>query len=137
MARPRGLKKQITFPSARVITALSAREINIISFPKDIFESEAVQRFLSAPGNSPVVIDGDNLGYGEGQGVNLISEDGMFRAPGLPFATMVRADLPDDLVPFSLDCLPISPRSRLEARPLLQNGILFCMVSVPLTRRMS
>ena len=88
----------ITFPSDRVIAALSAGDVNIISFPKEIFEGEAMQRFLSAPGNSPVVIDGSSLGYGEGQGVNLISEDGMFRSPGVPFATMVRADLPHDLV---------------------------------------
>lgn len=88
----------ITFPSDRVVTALSAGAVNIVSFPKDMFESDMMQRFLSAPGNSPVVIDGDDLGYGADQGVTLISEDGKFRGPGLGFATMVRADLPDDLV---------------------------------------
>ena len=88
----------LTFPSDRVITALAAGEVNIISMPKDVWESEGVQKFLSAPGNSPIEIAEADMGYGEGKGVHLISEDGVFRSPGVPFATMVRADLPDDLV---------------------------------------
>ncbi len=88
----------ITFPSDRVTTALAAGDINIISFPKDIWESEAMQKYLSAPGNSPVEIDGSLMGYGEGSGVNLISEDGVFRSPGVPFATYVNASMPDALV---------------------------------------
>lgn len=88
----------LTFPSNRVTTALAAGEVNIISVPKDIFESEAMQKFLSAPGNSPIIIKEEDLGYGSDQGVHLISEDGVFRSPGVPFATMVRADLDDDLV---------------------------------------
>ncbi|MAM59920.1 TAXI family TRAP transporter solute-binding subunit [Maritimibacter sp. UBA3975] len=88
----------ITSPSDRVVTMLSTGDVNIISVPKDIFEGEAMQRFFSAPGNAPVVIPGENLGYGEDQGVNLISEDNVFRSPGVPFATMVRAGLDFDTV---------------------------------------
>ncbi|MDP5347017.1 MAG: C4-dicarboxylate ABC transporter substrate-binding protein [Paracoccaceae bacterium] len=88
----------ITFPSDRVVTALAAGNVNIISFPKDIWESEGMQKFLKAPGNAPVVIKGEEMGYAEGSGVTLISEDGMFRSPGVPFATVARADLPDDVV---------------------------------------
>ncbi len=88
----------ITFPSDRVVTALAAGNVNIISFPKDIWESEGMQRFLKAPGNAPVVINGSDMGYADGSGVTLISEDGMFRSPGVPFATVARADLPDDIV---------------------------------------
>lgn len=88
----------ITSPSDRVVTALAAGDINIVSFPKDIWESDAMQKFLSAPGNAPVVVPGDQLGYGPDQGVNLISEDGIFRSPGVPFATLVRAGLDADLV---------------------------------------
>lgn len=88
----------LTFPSDRVTTALAAGEVNIISMPKAIFESEAVQKFLSAPGNSPIEIKEEDMGYGPDQGVHLISEDGVFRSPGVPFATMVRADLDTELV---------------------------------------
>ena len=88
----------ITFPSDRVVTALAAGNINIISFPKDIWESEGMQIFLKAPGNSPVAVKGDELGYGPDSGVTLISEYGMYRSPGVPFATVARADLPDDVV---------------------------------------
>ncbi|MGR3367637.1 MAG: TAXI family TRAP transporter solute-binding subunit [Sagittula sp.] len=88
----------ITFPSDRVVMALSAGDVNIVSFPKDIWESEGMQKFLSAPGNSPVEVKIADMGYGPDQGVNVISEDDTFRSPGVPFATYVRADLPDDLV---------------------------------------
>ena len=88
----------VTFPSDRVVTALAAGNVNLISFPKAIWESEGMKKFLRAPGNSPVVIKGEDMGYGPDQGVTLISEDGYFRSPGVPFATIVRADMPDDLV---------------------------------------
>lgn len=88
----------ITFPSDRVVTALAAGNVSIISFPKAIWESEGMQKFLAAPGNSPVVIKGEDMGYGADSGVTLISEDGMFRSPGVPFATYARADLSDDVV---------------------------------------
>ncbi len=88
----------LTFPSDRVTTALAAGEVNIISMPKEVFESEGVQKFLSAPGNSPIVIKEEDMGYGADQGVHLVSEDGVFRSPGVPFAAMVRADLDKDLV---------------------------------------
>lgn len=117
----------ITFPSDRVITALSAGDINVISFPREIFESEAMQRFLSAPGNSPVVIDGANLGYGPDQGVNLISEDGMFRSPGVPFATMVRADLPDALVQ-QMTAAYIASLEELKARTPYARNVNFDVV---------
>jgi uncharacterized protein len=88
----------LTFPSDRVTTALAAGEVNIISMPKATFESDSVQKFLSSPGNSPIVIKEEDMGYGPDQGVHLISEDGVFRSPGVPFATMVRADLDEALV---------------------------------------
>jgi len=122
----------ITFPSDRVITALSAGDVNIISFPKDIFESEAMQRFLSAPGNSPVVIDGASLGYGPDQGVNLISEDGMFRSPGVPFATMVRADMPDDLVR-EMTAAYIASFEELKARTPYAPNVNFDVVDQVIT----
>ncbi len=93
-----GFMVPITFPSDRVTTAQAAGDINIISFPKEIWETEMMQKFLSAPGNSPIEIEGSRMGYGEEKGVNLISEDGIFRSPGVPFATYVRADMSDDTV---------------------------------------
>ncbi|MEQ5869568.1 C4-dicarboxylate ABC transporter substrate-binding protein [Sagittula sp. NFXS13] len=88
----------ITMPSDRVIAALSAGDVNIVSFPKDIWESEGMQRFLSAPGNAPVEVREEDMGYGPDQGVTLISEDGVFRSPGVPFAAMVHADMDEALV---------------------------------------
>lgn len=88
----------ITQPSDRVVQMQSTGDVNIISVPKAIWESEGMQRFLSAPGNAPVEVKWEDMGYGEGSGVHLISEDGIFRSPGVPFATYVRADLDFDTV---------------------------------------
>ncbi|HBZ43906.1 MAG TPA: C4-dicarboxylate ABC transporter substrate-binding protein [Maritimibacter sp.] len=105
----------ITSPSDRVVTMLSTGDVNIISIPKDIFESEAMQKFLSAPGNAPVEIPEADLGYGADSGVTLISEDGVFRSPGVPFATLVRAGLDFDTVK-SLTATYIASLDELKQR---------------------
>ncbi len=105
----------ITSPSDRVVTMLSTGDVNIISIPKDIWEGEAMQKFLSAPGNAPVEVAEADLGYGADQGVHLISEDGVFRSPGVPFATMVRADLDFETVK-ALTATYIASLDELKAR---------------------
>lgn len=83
-----------TFPSDRVVTMQSAGDVVIVSTPKDVFESEAYQRLFNAPGNVPIVIPGDEMGYGDG--VRLISEDNTFRGLGTAFADLVHKDMPFD-----------------------------------------
>jgi TRAP-type uncharacterized transport system substrate-binding protein len=122
----------ITFPSDRVVTALAAGNVNIISFPKDIWESEGMQKFLAAPGNSPVVIKGEDMGYGADSGVTLISEDGMFRSPGVPFATYARADLPDDVVK-AIVAAYIETLPELKARAPYAGNVNFDVVDPEVT----
>ncbi len=85
----------LTFPSPRVTAALAAGKVNIISTPKDIFEGDAFQRLLKAPGNVPIVVKEDEMGYSEG--VTLISEDGIFRGAGTAFVDAVNKDMDFDL----------------------------------------
>ncbi|AXS42774.1 C4-dicarboxylate ABC transporter substrate-binding protein [Breoghania sp. L-A4] len=87
----------LTFPSERVIIALSAGNVNIVSTPKHIFEGEAFGKLLKAPGNIPIVVKAEDMGYGEGQGVTLISEDGIFRGMGTAFADIVHKDMSTEL----------------------------------------
>lgn len=88
----------LTFPSERVVVALSAGDVTIVSTPKDIYESEAYQKFLAAPGNIPIEIAAEDMGYGKAQGVTLVSEDGIFRGMGTAFVDIVHKDMDFELV---------------------------------------
>ncbi len=88
-----GFVVPLTFPSERVVIALSAGEVKIVSTPKDVFESEDYQKMLKAPGNIPIEVKGADMGYGPDQGVTLISEDGIFRGLGMAFADIVNKDM--------------------------------------------
>jgi len=85
------------FPSPRVTTALAAGKVNIISTPKEVFEGEKFQNLLKAPGNVPIVVNAEEMGYGPKQGVTLISEDGVFRGMGTAFTDVVHKDMDHDL----------------------------------------
>ena len=87
----------MSFPSQRVTTAQSAGSVVIVSTPKDVFESEAYQKIFRAPGNIPYVIAWDEMGYEDGKGVRLVSEDATFRGIGTAFAEIVNKDMDFDL----------------------------------------
>lgn len=93
-----GFAVPLTFPSDRITTALAAGKVNLLSVPKATYESDAFQKLLSAPGNTPYEVKAEEMGYGADQGVNLISEDGVFRGMGSAFADTVNKDMDKDLV---------------------------------------
>jgi uncharacterized protein len=79
-------------PSDRVITMQSAGDVVIISTPREVFETEEYQRIFNMPGNVPIELPVAEMGYGEG--VRIINaDDGIYRAMGTAFATVVRADM--------------------------------------------
>lgn len=82
----------MNFPDARQAPAASAGAMVVHSFPKDVFESEAAQKYAKAPGTAAVEVEI----YDEMFGPNftVISEDNMFRA---------YADIGGDLVNVSMD----------------------------------
>ncbi len=111
----------LTFPSQRVTVSLAAGKVSIISTPKAVFESEAFQRILKAPGNVPIVVPEAEMGYGADQGVTLISEDGVFRGMGTAFTDVVHKDMDTDLVR-ALTAAYIASIDRLLARaPYVKN----------------
>jgi TRAP-type uncharacterized transport system substrate-binding protein len=84
----------LTAPSSRVTTMQAAGDVVIVSTPKDVFEGEAYQNLFNAPGNVPITVAWEDMGYGDG--VRLISEDGVFRGLGTAFADIVHKDMPFD-----------------------------------------
>ena len=87
----------LTFPSQRVTTMQSAGDVVIVSTPKDVFESEGYAKIFNAPGNVPVVVPWADMGYGDGKGVRLISDDATFRGIGTAFTDVVHKDMSFDL----------------------------------------
>lgn len=83
----------LTFPSARVSTMQAAGNVVIVSTPKETFESDAYQKVFNAPGNVPITVPWDQMGYEEGKGVRLVSEDGVFRGLGTAFTDVVNKDM--------------------------------------------
>ena len=88
----------LTFPSARVTTALAAGKVRIVSTPKDVLESDGYQKIFKAPGNVPIIVNFDDMGYSKDMGVSLVSSDGVFRGMGTAFADVVHKDMDFDLV---------------------------------------
>ncbi|MEC3863141.1 TAXI family TRAP transporter solute-binding subunit [Mesobacterium sp. TK19101] len=84
----------LTFPSQRVTTMMAAGNVVMVSTPKEIYESEDYQRVFKAPGNVPIAVKWEDMGYEDGKGVRLISEDGTFRGIGTAFADVVNKDMP-------------------------------------------
>ena len=87
----------LTFPSQRVTTMQSAGDVVIVSTPKDVFESEGYAKIFNAPGNVPVVVPWADMGYGDGKGVRMISDDATFRGIGTAFTDVVHKDMSFDL----------------------------------------
>ena len=53
---------------------------------------------FKAPGNVPIVVKWADMGYGDGSGVRLISEDDTYRGIGTAFADIVHKDMDFDTV---------------------------------------
>lgn len=110
-----GFVMPLTFPSPRVTIASSAGKVNIISTPKAVYEGDAFQKLLKAPGNVPIVVAEADMGYGKDSGVSLVSEDATFRGMGTAFADIVHKDMDKELVK-SLVAAYIANMDRLKER---------------------
>lgn len=85
-----------TFPADWMPVYASAGKLNLISVPKDVWESKKFQGFANSPGHAPVMIDQKDLSYDSG--VNLVSEDGKYRSLHITAGDVVHKRLPNELV---------------------------------------
>ena len=108
-----GFVLPLTFPSARVTVAQSAGNVKIISTPKEIFESEKYQKVFNGPGNIPITVKWEDMGYGEG--VSMVSEDGVYRGLGTAFVELVHKDMSFDLAK-AITATHISTLDKLKAK---------------------
>ena len=85
-----------TNPASYMPIYIAAGKINIVSIPKAKTETAAFRKFVKAPGNVAMVFPVKNLAH-YGPGVNVISEDGMFRTVSNTGGDTVNKSMPTAL----------------------------------------
>ena len=78
-------------PSQRLTAMQAAGAVTLFSTPREIWESDAFQRWANSPGNAPVTFEISRLGYGEN--VTVASEDGLWRSVNITGAEIVNASM--------------------------------------------
>lgn len=83
-------------PSDRPLQALSAGKMTFWSIPKDIWDTEAMQRVLKSPGAAPVEFTLEQMKT-LGENATIASEDGIFRTRGSVGGNCVNAAMDEEL----------------------------------------
>jgi TRAP-type uncharacterized transport system substrate-binding protein len=78
-------------PSPRITAMSSAGHVTLFSAPREIWESDAFQRWANSPGNAPVTFPIASLGYGDT--VTVVSEDDTWRSANITGAEIVNAGM--------------------------------------------
>lgn len=90
-----GMMLPITFPDNRITRSLAAGDITLWSIPKDVWEGEGMQKYVSSPGTGGMVFDLKDLP--EQKGLTIVSEDGMWRSPTTVAAEVVNKSMDFEL----------------------------------------
>lgn len=82
-------------PAAFMPLYVSAGRMNLISIPKEAYESEGFQRWATGPGQSLLTMPVSSFTYGDD--VNVISEDETFRSVAATAGDTVHKDMSNEL----------------------------------------
>lgn len=111
-----------SFPDGRHTAAVASGKMTMWSMPKDVFEGEAAQKYMKAPGSGTVVMPLSQAVQAEG--VTVISEDDMFRGVATVGGEVVRKDMDEELA-YQLTKAVISNIDAITAKtPFLPNVAL-------------
>ncbi len=83
-----------SFPDGRHTQAVAAGAMTMWSMPKDVFEGEAAQKYMKAPGSGRVEIPLSEAVQAEG--VTVVSEDDMFRGVATVGGEIVRKEMDEE-----------------------------------------
>ena len=84
----------VTFPDNRITRSLAAGDMTLWSIPKDIWEGEAMQKYIKSPGTAGITFDLSDVAPVEG--LTIVSEDGIWRSPTTVGAEVVQASMDFD-----------------------------------------
>jgi len=103
----------ILFPDSRITQSLASGNMTVFSIPKDKYESEPFQKYLRAPGSAPFTVSTKDASLGEG--VTMVTEDGMFRGLATIGGDLVNKNMSFDLAK-ALTKAHIDTLDRLKAK---------------------
>lgn len=86
------------FPSGRLSTVSAAGAMTMWSQPKEAWESEAMQKYMKAPGSAPVLLPLADVQAKMGDAWTIVSEDDTFRGFATVGGDVVHKDMDEDLV---------------------------------------
>ena len=86
------------FPSGRISTLGSSGKMTAWSLPKDIYDSEAMQKYMKAPGSDKVEVPVADLQAIMGDDWTFVSEDATFRGMATIGGDVVHKDMDEELV---------------------------------------
>ncbi len=86
------------FPSGRTSAVSAAGNMTMWSQPKDVWESEAMQKYMKAPGSAPVSMPVAEIKAKMGDAWTIISEDDTFRSFATVGGDVVHKDMDEELV---------------------------------------
>ena len=115
----------VLFPDSRITRAVSAGNMTVWSIPKDAYESEAMQKYLKAPGSAPWTMPIEEATFGDG--VTVVSEDGTFRGLATIGGDIVHKDMDFELAK-SLVAAHIKTLDRLKAKAPFAGNVGFGVV---------
>lgn len=85
------------FPGTRLTAITAAGKMTGWSMPKSAYESEAMQKYMVAPGSAPFTIPVAELQATMGDDWSFVSEDDTFRGFATIGGNVVHKDMDDDL----------------------------------------
>ena len=85
----------VSFPDGRITQSVASGNITLWSYPKDVYESEAAQKYMKAPGSGTLDLPLSEAVMPEG--VTIISEDDRFRGIATVGGEIVRKDMDEEL----------------------------------------
>lgn len=103
------------FPGSRLTSITAAGKVTAWSMPKDVYEGEAMQKYMVAPGSAPFTIPLTDLQVTMGDDWTFISEDDTFRGFATIGGNVVHKDMDEDLV-YKLVAAYIAKMDDLKAK---------------------
>jgi hypothetical protein len=94
------------------------------SMPKAAYESEAMQKYMVAPGSAPFIAKASDVEAALGDDWTIVSEDDMFRAFATIGGNVVHKDMDGDLV-YDLVSAYVATLDDLKAKAPYGNSVNF------------
>ncbi|MEM7303466.1 MAG: TAXI family TRAP transporter solute-binding subunit [Pseudomonadota bacterium] len=114
------------FPGSRLTSVTAAGKMTGWSMPKKAYESDAMTKYMKAPGSAPFTIKVAELKAKMGDDWTFVSEDDTFRGFATIGGNVVHKDMDDDLV-YKLVSAYISTLDELKAKAPFGETVAFDM----------